>query len=79
MPEIVLTYCKPCGYEKRAKAAADAVQEALGLAVTTVPGKAGIYEVRVGNAVVLKRTAGWMPSPADVVEAVRLATAHARS
>lgn len=77
MPEVVIVYCQPCGYRKRAQAAAEAVHGALGLSATLEAGKAGIYEVRVDDEVVLARKPGWFPAPGDVVEAVRSATRRA--
>ena len=73
MHEVVIVYCQPCGYLRKAQAAADAVRGELGLSVKLEPGKAGIYEVRVGDEVVLRRKPGWFPAPGDVVEAVRSA------
>ena len=73
MPDVVIAYCQPCGYLKRAQAAAEAVHRELGLSVTLEAGKGGIYEVRVDDEVVLTRRRGWFPAPGDVVEAVRSA------
>lgn len=73
MKSISIIYCKPCGYEKRAVAAAAAVKKSLELPVDLVPGKGGIFEVRVGDEVVAKRSAGHFPGEAEIVKAVAAA------
>lgn len=73
MTGISITYCKPCGYEKRAIEAAELLQRELGIAATLVPGRGGIFEVKAGDQVVAKRRLGRFPSPAEIVAAVRAA------
>jgi selenoprotein W-related protein len=73
MTAVSIVYCKPCGYEKRAAAAAVALKKELSIAATLVPGKGGIFEVRVGDKVVAKRIKGHFPDPAEIVEAVSAA------
>lgn len=71
MSTVTITYCKPCGYLKRAQDAAVALQEQLGLTADLVPGKGGIFEVRVGDAVLVKRAKGYFPDAAEIVAQVR--------
>lgn len=73
MTTVSIVYCKPCGYEKRAAAAAAALSRELGLTADLVPGTGGVYEVRVGEAVVAKRSLGGFPDEAEVVKAVSAA------
>jgi selenoprotein W-related protein len=73
MKNVSIIYCRPCGYEKRAAAAAAAIQKELALAATLVPGKGGIFEVRVGDEVVAKRSKSHFPDVMEIVEAVSAA------
>lgn len=73
LPVITITYCRPCGYLKRAEAAAAAIERQLGRKVELVPGGGGIYEVQVGTAVVAKRAKGYFPDPDEIVAAIRAA------
>lgn len=73
MNDVSIVYCKPCGYEKRAVAAADALQKELKLAANLVPGKGGIFEVRVDDKVVAKRSMGHFPDEPEIVKAVSAA------
>jgi selenoprotein W-related protein len=70
MKNVSITYCKPCGYERRAADAAAALQKELALAATLVPGTGGIFEVRVGDEIVSKRVKGHFPDTAEIVAAV---------
>lgn len=70
-PQVTITYCKPCGYAKRATEAATALREALGVESKLVPGTGGVFEVSVGREVVAKRTRTEFPSASDIVLAVR--------
>ena len=56
---------KPCGYEKHA--------ERLAVEARLVPGTGGIFEVRIGEETVAKRSKGHFPDPAEVVAAVAAA------
>ena len=78
MNDVVITYCRPCGYEKRATVAATELREHLGVAATLKAGTGGIFEVRVGDEVVTKRTKGHFPDAGDIVAAVRKALTVAR-
>lgn len=73
MKTVSIVYCKPCGYLKRATDASAALQEKFGLAATLVPGKGGIFEVRVDDEVVTKRAPGHFPDTAEIVKAVSAA------
>ena len=70
MKNVAIVYCEPCGYRKRADAAAAALQKELALAATLVPGKGGIFEVRVGDEVVAARSQGHFPDATEIVKAV---------
>jgi selenoprotein W-related protein len=71
MHEVTIVYCKPCGYLKKAEAAAVALQRELGLTATLEPGKGGIFQARVNGVAVIGRKKGYFPTPSDVVKAVR--------
>jgi len=70
MREVVITYCKPCGYEARAKTAAAELRKQLGIEATLKAGTGGIFEVQVGGEIVAKRAKGHFPDAAEVVTAV---------
>ena len=70
MAEVSIVYCKPCGYAGRAADAAAALQKQLKLTASLHPGKGGIFEVRVGDKVVVKRSKGQFPDAAEIVAAV---------
>lgn len=67
--EISIVYCKPCGYLRHAEAAALRLSEQLGVAAEIVPGKGGIFEVRVDGDVVAKRVKGHFPDADQIVAA----------
>ncbi|OAF00604.1 hypothetical protein AYJ54_31480 [Bradyrhizobium centrolobii] len=73
MSEVTIVYCRPCGYEKRAKEAAAALREQLALESDLVPGRGGIFEVRIGDRIVASRSKGHFPSPDEIVAAVAAA------
>ena len=73
MRDVSITYCKPCGYEKRAMDAAAELRKAIDVSAKLVPGKGGIFEVQVGGKVVAKRTQGHFPDAAEIVAAVSAA------
>lgn len=70
-PEITITYCKPCGYEKRALELADALRHSHGMVVNLVAGKGGVFQVSVGDRVIAKRLKTGFPSAQDVVATVK--------
>jgi len=70
MADVSITYCRPCGYEKRASDAAAALRDQLMVTANLVPGTGGIFEVRVGDKVVAKRAHGHFPDAREIVEAV---------
>lgn len=70
MKQFSIVHCKPCGYLKRAEAAAAAVKKELGVLVSLTPGTGGIFEVRIGETVVAKRVKGHFPDTPEIVEAV---------
>ncbi|MGY4401737.1 Rdx family protein [Bradyrhizobium sp. USDA 3315] len=73
MKNVSITYCGPCGYEKRAKEAAALLRERLGVDATLIPGKGGIFEVKLGDEVVARRAKGHFPDAAEIVAAVTAA------
>jgi selenoprotein W-related protein len=73
MSDVSITYCRPCGYEKRAKEAATALRERLSIDARLVPGTGGVFEVKVGDRIVAKRANGHFPDTAEVVAAVAAA------
>ena len=73
MSGVTIIYCRPCGYKKRARDIAAALRERLALDATLVPGKGGVFEIKVGDKTVAKRAKGYFPGPAEVVAAVAAA------
>ncbi len=67
---VTITYCVPCGYVKRANAAAEALQEKLGITPELIPGKGGIFQVQVDSEVVAKRTLDHFPDTDEIVDVV---------
>jgi selenoprotein W-related protein len=70
MTDVSIVYCKPCGYQRWAADAAAELRKQLDVAAMLVPGKGGIFEVRVGDRVVTKRSSGHFPDDAEIVAAV---------
>jgi selenoprotein W-related protein len=70
MRKVTIIYCRPCGYEKRAREVAKALHDQLSLDATLVPGNGGAFEIKVGDKTVAKRAKGYFPGPAEVVAAV---------
>ena len=73
--DVSITYCRPCGHEKRAKDAAALLHERLGLDAELVPGKGGIFQVTLGGKVVARRAKGHFPDAGEIVAAVAAARA----
>ena len=73
MPAVSITYCRPCGYHRRATDTAAQLRAELGVEADLIAGSGGVYQVRVGDVVVAGRAKGYFPDAADVVEAVRAA------
>lgn len=73
MKDVTIIYCKPCRYDARAKEAADALKRELSIRARLVPGKGGIFEVRVDDKVVAKRVNGHFPATAQIVGSVSAA------
>jgi selenoprotein W-related protein len=73
MSDVTIIYCRPCGYEKRAKDVAAALRDQLAVDAALVPGKGGVFEIKVGDKTVAKRGSGYFPGPEDVVAAVKAA------
>lgn len=67
---ITITYCKPCGYLKRAEQTASLLNEKLNMNSTLIPGKGGIFEVAVEGKTVSKRTRSGFPTEDEIIEAV---------
>lgn len=70
MTDVSIIYCRPCGYEKRAREVAMALQRQLGIVADLVPGKGGVFEVSVGGKTVARRLKGHFPDAAEIVAAV---------
>lgn len=70
---VDIVYCRPCGYERRAKEAAAALHKELAINAKLVPGTGGIFEVRVDDAVVAKRSMAHFPDAKEIVAAVAAA------
>lgn len=73
MSPVSIIYCCPCGYEKRARDAAAALQSRCKLDVELVPGTGGVFEVKIGDKTVAKRAKGHFPSSEEIVAAVTAA------
>jgi selenoprotein W-related protein len=73
MSDVSIIYCRPCGYENRAKEAAAALRQQLAIDAKLVPGTGGVFEVRVGDEIVAKRSKGHFPDAAEIVAAVTAA------
>jgi selenoprotein W-related protein len=73
MSDVTIIYCRPCGYEKRARDVAAALREQLALDATLVPGKGGVFKIKVGDKTVASRAKGYFPGPDDAVAAVAAA------
>ena len=73
MFKVTITYCVPCGYEKRARLAASALQQQLGIEPELVPGKGGVFRVEVGGRTVASRAPRYFPNPDEIVTSVRAA------
>ena len=73
MSDVSIIYCRPCGYEKRAKQVAAALRDQLSVDAKLVAGSGGIFEVKVGDKTVAKRAKGHFPDAAEVVAAVAAA------
>ncbi len=70
MPDVSITYCKPCGYLPKAEAAAAELQKQLGVDATLIPGKGGIFQVQVDGKVVAKKRLFHFPDAKEIVAAV---------
>jgi len=71
--QVTITYCKPCGYERRARELSSMLESELGIRPTLVAGKGGIFEVTVNERTVAKRTREGFPETSAIVRAVRAA------
>ncbi len=73
MSDVTIIYCRPCGYEKRAREAAAALRQHLALESDLVPGKGGIFHVKLGDRIVASRSKGHFPGTDEIVAAVTAA------
>lgn len=73
MTDVSITYCKPCGYLKQAKEAEAELKTQLGVKTTLIPGKGGIFTVKVGDKIVVKKGLFSFPSTKQIVTAVAAA------
>lgn len=72
MSTLSIIYCAPCGYEKRARKAAEALKDATGAMPALVPGKCGVFRVVAGDQTLIARAKGYFPTTDDIVSAVRV-------
>lgn len=70
MPDVSITYCKPCGYEQRAADVATELHRQLGVEAKLIASKGGIFEVKVGDKVVAKKRLWHFPDAREIVAAV---------
>ena len=70
MSEVSITYCKPCGYLRRAEDAATELQKQLGIGATLVPGKGGVFQVEVDGKIVARKRLWHFPDSKEIVKAV---------
>lgn len=75
-PKINITYCVPCGYERRANALAEALSTELGVEASLIKGGGGIFKVTQGDKVLAARTRDHFPTTEEIVEAVKAALAE---
>ena len=73
MVDVTIIYCRPCGYEKHAQAAATALRRHLALEASLVAGKGGIFQIKVGDKVVASRSKGHFPDTGEIIAAVKAA------
>ncbi|MGW4245842.1 SelT/SelW/SelH family protein [Nocardia sp. NPDC004722] len=76
MSAVVITYCKPCGYLKRAQAASEALGAELGITPELVPGSGGVCRVTVDGTVVATKSRQGFPTPESIVAAVSAAVSE---
>jgi selenoprotein W-related protein len=72
--QVSIVYCRPCGYEKRAREAAAALRARCKLDAVLVPGTGGIFEVKVGDRTVARRAQGHFPTHEEIVAALAAAS-----
>ena len=76
-PSVSITYCRVCGFRSRAAWLAQellAANEEDLAGVTLIPGRGGIFEVRIDDDLVFSHEqAGRFPEPRDLKDAVRAA------
>ncbi|MBN2817933.1 MAG: haloalkane dehalogenase [Bacteroidales bacterium] len=70
MEQIVITYCKPCGYLKRALNLSELINKETGREISLKPGKGGIFEISVNGKVIAKRTREGFPDEKEVVSLI---------
>ncbi|MDE2166152.1 MAG: Rdx family protein [Alphaproteobacteria bacterium] len=70
---VEIVYCKPYGYEWRAREVASALRKVFAINARLVPGTGGIFEVRVDEAVVAKRSIAGFPDTKEIIDAVTAA------
>lgn len=73
MSDVTIIYCRPCGYEKRAKDASAALRQRLALESELVPGKGGVFQVKLGDRLVASRSKGHFPGTDEIVAAIAAA------
>lgn len=71
--DISITYCVPCGYEKRARAAADQIKDELNIDISLIPGSGGVFKVTKGEETLAQRTREHFPTPDEITRIVKQA------
>ena len=70
MSDVTIIYCRPCGYAKHTREAAAALRRQLALEPDLVPGKGGVFQVKLGERIVASRSKGHFPGSDEIVAAV---------
>jgi len=68
--QVIITYCKPCGYIKRATLVANALLEKLNIKAELVAGSGGVFKVEVDGKIVAQRTREHIPDVDEIVDLV---------
>lgn len=71
MVSVSIIYCAPCGYEKRARTAAEQLERETGIVATLAAGKGGVFRVVVEEETIIARAKGYFPTPEEIVAAVK--------
>lgn len=70
MKELVINYCRSCGYIKQATKAAELIKKELGVDAQLIPGKGGIFNIAVNGKIVAKKTRAGFPEDDEIIQTV---------